>query len=99
MDHSELFDDTWENKECEWLPYPKNDVLSTAFSHASFSKSIEEITGSGMKKSITLPSFANKYFNSLRDESDQPFYTYSDEYMRCFVRQSPKGGLCVALNQ
>ena len=60
---------------------------------------MEELTGIGMKNSLTLPSLANKYFISLRDESDEPIYTYNDEYMRHFVRQSIKGGRCSALNQ
>ena len=60
---------------------------------------MEELTGFGMKNSLTLPSLANKYFNSLRDESDEPIYTYNDEFMRYFVRQSIKGGRCSALNQ
>ena len=52
-----------------------------------------------MKNSVTLPSLANKYFNSLRDEDDEPIYTYNHEFMRHFVRQSIKGGRCTALNQ
>ena len=60
---------------------------------------MEKLTGFGMKNSLTLPSLANNYFNSLRDESDEPIYTYNDEYMRHFVRQSIKGGRCSALNQ
>ena len=60
---------------------------------------MEELTGFGMKNSLTLPSLANKYFNSLRNESGEPIYTYNDEFMRHFVRQSIKGGRCSALNQ
>ena len=60
---------------------------------------MEELTGFGMKKSLTLPSLANKYFNSLRDESHEPIYTYNDEFLRHFVRQRVKGGRCSALNQ
>ena len=60
---------------------------------------MEELTGFGMKNSLTLPSLANKYSNGLRDESDEPIYTYNDEFMRHFVRQSIKGGRCSALNQ
>ena len=33
---------------------------------------MEKITNFGMKNSLTLPSLANKYFNSLRDENDGP---------------------------
>ena len=98
LEHDEIFEDNWEEKENEWLPYLKNDVLSTAFSYARYSKGMEKLTGFGMKNSLTLPPLANKYFNSLRDESDEPIYTYNDEYMRHFVRQSIKGGRCSALN-
>ena len=56
----------------------KNDVLSAAFSYARYSKGTEELTGFRMKNSLTLPSLANKYFNSLRDENDEPIYTYDD---------------------
>ena len=99
LEHDEIFEDNWEEKENEWLPSLKIDVLSTAFSYARYSKGMEELTGFGMKNSLTLPSLANKYFNSLRDESDEPIYTYNDEFMRHFVRQSIKGGRCSALNQ
>ena len=60
---------------------------------------MEALTGFGMKNCLTLPSLANKNFNSLRDESDEPIYTYNDEFMRHFVRKSIKGGRCSALNQ
>ena len=52
-----------------------------------------------MKNSLTLPSLANKYFNSLRDENDEGIQTYNDKYMGHFVRQSIKCGRCVSLNQ
>ena len=74
-------------------------MLSTAFSHARYAKGMEELTGLGMKKSLILPSLANKYFNSLRDDNEEPIYAYNDEIMRDFVRQSIKGGRCSALNQ
>ena len=60
---------------------------------------MEELTEFGMKNSLTLPSLANKYFNSLRDENDEPIYTYTDLFMRNFVRKSIKGGKCNAFNQ
>ena len=60
---------------------------------------MEELTGFGMKNSLTSPSLANRYFNSLRIENDEPIYTYNDEYMPDFVRQSIKGGRSSALNQ
>ena len=68
LEQDEIYEDNWEERENEWLPYLKNDVLSTAFSYARFSKGKEELTKFGMKNSLTLPSLANKYFNSSRDE-------------------------------
>ena len=99
LEHDEIFEDNWEEKEDKWLPYLKNDALSTVFSYARYSKGMEELTGFGMKNSLPLPALANQYFNSLRDENDESIYTDNAEFMRHFVRQSIKGGRCSALNQ
>ena len=99
LEHDEVFEDTWEAKENEWFPYVKNDVLSTAFCYARYTMGMEELTGFGMKNSLTLPSLANIIFNSLRDENDEPIYSYTDPFMRNFVRKSIKGGRCNAFNQ
>ena len=60
---------------------------------------MEELTEFGMKNSLTLPSLANKYFNSLRDENDEPIYAYTDPFMRNFVRKAIKRGRCNAFSQ
>ena len=60
---------------------------------------MDELTGFGLKNSLTLPSLANKYFKSLRDENDETIYTYNDPFMRNFVRKAIKGGRCIAFNQ
>ena len=86
-------------KKNEWLPFVKNDVSSSAFCYARYTMGMEELTGFGMKNSLTLPSLANNYFNSLRDENDERIYTYTDPFMRNFVRKAIKGGRCNALNQ
>ena len=99
LEHDEVYEDTWEEKENEWLPYVKNDVLSTAFCYARYTMRMEELKNFGMKNSLTLPSLANKLFNSLRDENDEPIYTYTDPFMRNFLRKSIKGGRCNAFNQ
>ena len=99
LEHDEVFEDTWEDKENEWLPYVKNDVLSTAFCYARYTMGMEELTGFGMKNSLSSPSLANIFINSLRDENDEPIYTYTDPFMRNFVRKSIKGGRCNAFNQ
>ena len=35
----------------------------------------------------------------MRDENDEPIYTYTDPFMRNFVRKAIKGGRCNAFNQ
>ena len=32
MENDELYEDTWETRENEWLPYVKNDIILTVFS-------------------------------------------------------------------
>ena len=71
----------------------------SAFCYARYTMGMEELTGFGMKNSLTLPSLANKYFNSLRDENDEPIYIYTDPFMKNFVRKAIKGGRCNAFNQ
>ena len=51
MDHYEIFEDTWEEKENEWLSYLNNDVLSTVFTFARYSKGMQKYLGFGMKNS------------------------------------------------
>ena len=57
---------------------------------------IEDLTRYCMKNSLTLPSLENKFFNSLRDENDEPIYTYTDPFMQKFECNSIKGGRCSA---
>ena len=52
-----------------------------------------------MKDSLSLPGLGWKYFNRMRDENDEPLYTYNDKYMSHFVRQSIKGGRVCSFNQ
>ena len=99
LELDEIFEDTWEARENEWLPYVKNDVLSTAFCYARYTMGTEELTEFGMKNSLTLPSLANKFFKSSRVENDEPIDNYTDPFMRNFVRKAIKGGRCNAFNQ
>ena len=99
MEHDEIYEANFQDKKNESLPYLKNVVLSIAFSYARYSEGMKELTGSGMKNNLTLPSSANKYFNSIKDENDEPIYTYNDEYMRHFMKQSIKVGRCGSCNQ
>ena len=51
---------------------------------------MEEITNFRMKNSLTLPSLANIYFNSLRDENDEYIFIYTDLFIRNVVRNPIK---------
>ena len=99
MEHHGVFEYTWGNSENEWLPYVKSDVLSTAFCYDRYIMGMEELTGFIMKNSISLPSISNNYFERLGDENDELSYTYTDPFMRIFVRISIKSGRCIVFSQ
>ena len=71
----ENFDATWEAGEIEWLSYVKNDVLSTAFCYARYILGMRELTNFGIRNSLILPSLANLYFGSSRDENEESVHT------------------------
>ena len=64
LEHDEIYEDKWEEKENEWLFYSKTDMLSTVFSYGRYSGGMENLTGFGLKNSLIFPSLANKCFNS-----------------------------------
>ena len=99
LQQNEIFEELWEARENEWLAYVKDDVLSTAFRYARYTTGMEELSIFGMKNCLTLPSLANKYFNNLGDGNDDLIYTYTDLFMRNFVRESIKGGRFNAFHQ
>ena len=57
LNHDETYGDNWRNKTDDWVGYVKNEVLSTAFSYARYSKSMQQITRFGMKDCLSLPGF------------------------------------------
>ena len=74
MNHTEIYEDTWEDKRDEWLPYLKMDVLSLAFIYARYTMNMDSLTEFGMKNCLSLPSLGWKYYNSLREEEDENLY-------------------------
>ena len=72
LEQDEIFEDNSEEKENERLPFLKNDVLSTALNCARYKKGTEELTGFGMRNSLTLSRLANRHFNCSRGENDEP---------------------------
>ena len=99
MNRAEVLQDTWMNRKDEMFDYVKFDILCTASGYAKYSKCSKKFTGFGLKNSFTSPSLDWKHFNSSRDESDEPIYTYKDKSMRWFKGQSNKGGRCTVFIQ
>ena len=81
MDHDEVDYKKYKVKEDELLPHVKQDILSTAFSYARFCKAMEEITGFSMKDCLSAPGLGWKNFDSMRDENDEPIFSYNDKYI------------------
>ena len=99
MNHDEVDYNNYKDKKYEWLVFVKNDVLCTAFSYARYCKAMGEITGFSIKDCLSAPGLGWKYLNSMRDENDEPIYTYNDKYMRCFVKHLIKGARVCVFNQ
>ena len=60
---------------------------------------MQKLTGFGSVDCLSSPELGLEYFNSLREEDDEPIYTYNNKYFKYFVRQSIKGGGVCASNQ
>ena len=71
MEHDEIYEGTWEARENERLSYVKNDVLSTDFCYARYTKGMEELTYFSRKNSLTLPNLANTIFIKSGDDNDE----------------------------
>ena len=50
----------------------------------------EELKKFSMKNLLTLPSSANKYFNSLRDENHEPIYIYIYIFLQLPIKEKVK---------
>ena len=58
LERDEVYEDNWEEKKNEWLPYSKADVLSTGFCYAKYTMAMENLIGFGMKNLIRIFSLA-----------------------------------------
>ena len=92
MNYDDVDGNSYKNKKREWLDYKKQYVLCSASSSDRYTKAMEEITGFSLKDSLLAPGLGWKYFNSRRDENDEPICTYNDKNMRFFLGQSIKSG-------
>ena len=74
LNHDEIGGNNYKEEKDIWLPYVKNDLLCTAFCYTRYNKAMGEITGFSMNDCISVPGLGLKYFNSLREENDEPIY-------------------------
>ena len=65
-DHTEIYEDTWQDQRLIWEPYLRMDILTLAIIYARYSMNMQTITGFGMKDCLSLPSLGWKYFNLKR---------------------------------
>ena len=70
-------------------------MLCTAFDCVRFKNGIEEETGVGIKNNLKLPSSTSKYFNSLRDETDEAIYIYNNEMCFFCTKEYKKQKMCI----
>ena len=54
MEHDEIYEDTWEAREKEWLPSVQNNVSSTAFCYARYKMRMGKSTDFGVKNSFNF---------------------------------------------
>ena len=94
---NEIDYNNYKDKKDEWLDYVKQDILCTAFGYARYCKAMRELAGFSMKDSLSVPGLGWRDFISLRDESDEPIYSFNDKYMRWFVQQRIKEDAYVIL--
>ena len=75
MIHDEILSDKWKDKKIKKMSgwtLLKVLFFCTAFSYARSSKSMQELTGFGLKDCLTLPGLGWKYYKSLRTEEEAP---------------------------
>ena len=62
MNHDDINGDNYKDKKDFWLPFVKNDVLSTAYCYARYIKAMEEITGLSMEDFFVSTWFRMEIF-------------------------------------
>ena len=99
MNHDDINENNLKDEKDEGLDNVRQNVLCTAFCYARYCRVVEEITGFSMKDFLSAHGWGWNYFSSMRDEEDEPIYTFNDKYMRDFVRRSLKAVRVWAFNQ
>ena len=80
-----------------WEPYLISDVLCLAFIYARHSMEMQKMSGFGIKDCLTEASLGWKCFGKYNKNKE--FYTFSDNYVRSFIRNSIKRGRCGAFKR
>ena len=86
VDHSLIGKDTWRSYESMWDPYLRVDVLSLAFFVEDSLKNFMILVKSLRRILQTISSLGWKQIKSLC--RNEPFYIYSHEDTRNFIREA-----------
>lgn len=89
VDHTEITEDNWEQKQSEWEPYLRKDIVSLGTVVIKYSRVMEQLIGLNMTSSISSPSLS---FKGWIKQSKEPIYSHTDKFTRAFIRRAVKGG-------
>jgi hypothetical protein len=97
LQHKDIFLSNFLEKESDWLPYLKNDILSLAACVTKFNKIMMELVKQNMQSCLTAPSLTFKgWFSEINEErSDNgvsQIHSHTDVFTRNFIRRAVKGG-------
>ena len=88
--------DNYKEKENEWLPYLKNDVLSLACCMMLYNEMMIDISNLNMQTSLSLPGLTFSSWMNKMNKKEEKIYSSADKYTRYFIRKSVKGGRVAA---
>ena len=94
IEHSIINKNNFAELRHIWEPYLISDVLCLAFIYARHSMEMQTMSGFGIKDCLTEASLGWKCFGTYN--KDREFYTFTNKYVRDFIRKSIKGGRCGA---
>lgn len=88
--------DNYKEKENEWLPYLKNDVLALACCMMLYNEMMENISEFNLQSNLTLPGLSFKSWMNKKEAKKEEIWASADKYTRYFIRKSVKGGRVAA---
>jgi hypothetical protein len=95
LNHEGITRDNFMDKQDEWRPYLELDVISLACCVTKFNEMAMELVGQNMQSCISSPQLTLKGWYAKLGP-DQPIFSFTNKYIRHFIRKTIKGGRVVA---